>query len=52
MTKRQLVAQVSTDDLKQLADAAEKGATSKNYKPGEVRKIKRTIALVRKVKAA
>ena len=51
-TKRQVVAQLSTDDIKLVAEAALAGATEKNFNSADLRKIKRAARLLRTVRAA
>lgn len=52
MNKRQLVASVTADDLKLVAEAAEKGATIKDFKGADLKRIKSVISKIRKVQGA
>lgn len=50
--KRDVVAQTSSDDLKLVAEAAEKGATIKNFNSKDLKKINRVVKLIRTIKGA
>ena len=52
MTKREMVAKLDPQDLNLLADAAEKAATIKHFNAKDLKRINKTIKLVRKVKGA
>ena len=52
VTKRAAVALLSADDLKLLAEAAEKGATKTNFNAKELKAVKRGIKTLRTVRAA
>jgi F0F1-type ATP synthase epsilon subunit len=49
-TKREVVAKLSHDELKLLAESAEEGA--KTFPPREQKRIKRAVKLLKTVKAA
>jgi hypothetical protein len=51
-TKRQIVAQLSTDDIKLLAEAASAGATKANFNSKDLQAVKRAVKLLRTVRAA
>lgn len=52
MTKRQMVAQLSTEQIQLVAEAAVAGASIKNFSAADVRKIKAAASKMRKVKGA
>lgn len=51
-TKREAVAKLSTDDIKLVAEAAEKGATSANFNAKDLKAVKRSVKVLRTVRAA
>lgn len=51
-TKREVVAQLSTDDIRLVAEAAEAGAKKTNFNAADLKKIKRSVKLLRTVRAA
>lgn len=51
-TKRQIVAQLTTDDLKLLAEAAEKGDTIKTLNSRDQKRVRRAVKLIRTIPGA
>lgn len=51
-TKREVVAQLTTDDIKLLAEAAAIGAKKANFNAKDLKRVKRGVELLRTVRAA
>lgn len=52
MNKRQAVAALTTEQIQLIAEAAQAGATIKNFSAADQRKVRAAVKVLRKVRGA
>lgn len=51
-SKREAIAQLSTEDIRLVAEAAEAGAKKANFNAKDLKAVKRSVKILRTVRAA